>query len=170
VAVNGPNGSQTINTALDVTIAGVVVEFPNSIVVLPDPAAALGVSIQLLNLSAQPFAFTEAGGGISDVVGVCGPPPAVACRDGSFQGIFFISDPLESPGTFNTTIPETGEDQNITSLVLSSDAINAGFTATFASDVEVTTPIPAALPLFATGIGALGLLGWRRKRKARAAI
>jgi hypothetical protein len=27
------------------------------------------------------------------------------------------------------------------------------------------TPLPAALPLFATGIGALGLLGWRRKRK-----
>ena len=30
-----------------------------------------------------------------------------------------------------------------------------------------TTPLPAALPLFATGIGALGLLGWRRKRKAQ---
>jgi len=27
---------------------------------------------------------------------------------------------------------------------------------------------PAALPLFATGLGALGLLGWRRKRKAAA--
>src|SRR5664280_1517312 len=25
------------------------------------------------------------------------------------------------------------------------------------------TPLPAALPLFATGLGALGLLGWRRK-------
>jgi hypothetical protein len=30
------------------------------------------------------------------------------------------------------------------------------------------TPLPAALPLFATGLGALGLLGWRRKRKAAA--
>jgi uncharacterized protein (TIGR03118 family) len=27
-------------------------------------------------------------------------------------------------------------------------------------------PLPTALPLFATGLGALGLLGWRRKRKA----
>ena len=27
-------------------------------------------------------------------------------------------------------------------------------------------PLPAALPLFATGLGALGLLGWRRKKKA----
>ena len=30
------------------------------------------------------------------------------------------------------------------------------------------TPLPAALPLFATGLGALGLAGWRRKRKAAA--
>jgi hypothetical protein len=27
-------------------------------------------------------------------------------------------------------------------------------------------PLPGALPLFATGLGALGLLGWRRRRKA----
>jgi hypothetical protein len=31
------------------------------------------------------------------------------------------------------------------------------------------TPLPAALPLFATGLGVLGLLGWRRKRKNAAA-
>jgi hypothetical protein len=31
------------------------------------------------------------------------------------------------------------------------------------------TPLPTALPLFATGLGALGLLGWRRKRKQVAA-
>ena len=33
-----------------------------------------------------------------------------------------------------------------------------------------STPVPAALPLFATGLGALGLLGWRRKRKNAAAV
>ena len=27
-------------------------------------------------------------------------------------------------------------------------------------------PLPATLPLFATGLGALGLLGWRRKKAA----
>lgn len=33
-----------------------------------------------------------------------------------------------------------------------------------------TTPIPATLPLFAAGIAVLGLVGWRRKRKAQAVI
>jgi hypothetical protein len=32
------------------------------------------------------------------------------------------------------------------------------------------TPLPATLPLFAAGLGALGLLGWLRKRKSRAAV
>ena len=36
-------------------------------------------------------------------------------------------------------------------------------------DVLNPVPVPAALPLFATGLGGLGLLGWRRKRKAQAA-
>jgi hypothetical protein len=30
------------------------------------------------------------------------------------------------------------------------------------------TPVPPTLPLFASGLGGLGLLGWRRKRKAAA--
>lgn len=32
----------------------------------------------------------------------------------------------------------------------------------------VVTPIPAALPLFASGLGAMGLVAWRNRRKARA--
>ena len=45
-------------------------------------------------------------------------------------------------------------------------------TVTFSVSGTATalTPIPTALPLFATGIGCLGLLGWRRKRKNTAAI
>jgi hypothetical protein len=38
------------------------------------------------------------------------------------------------------------------------------------SDISVATPLPAALPLFATGLGGFGLLGWCRKRKAQAAV
>jgi hypothetical protein len=42
-----------------------------------------------------------------------------------------------------------------------------GFSGGSFDTVLTPTPIPAALPLFATGIGAIGLLGWRRKRKAQ---
>ena len=33
---------------------------------------------------------------------------------------------------------------------------------------RTTTPLPTALPLFAGGLGALGLFGWRKKRKVQA--
>ena len=47
---------------------------------------------------------------------------------------------------------------------------SSSFTNTVTNSIVVTgetppaTPLPAALPLFATGLGAMGLLGWRRKR------
>ncbi|MGZ5872971.1 MAG: hypothetical protein ACXWKP_12775 [Bradyrhizobium sp.] len=40
------------------------------------------------------------------------------------------------------------------------------FNLTLLSGTVSAAPLPAALSLFATGLGALGLLGWRRKRKA----
>jgi hypothetical protein len=36
-------------------------------------------------------------------------------------------------------------------------------------EIIAPTSLPAALPLFATGLAGLGLLGWRRKKKAIAA-
>jgi hypothetical protein len=50
----------------------------------------------------------------------------------------------------------------------SSDA-GGMITLTYNFGPTSTTPLPASLPLFASGLGALGLLGWRRKRKAQAA-
>jgi len=58
--------------------------------------------------------------------------------------------------------------QLLVSSVQGSDTLNrANGTSPIAT---LATPLPAALPLFATGLGALGLLGWRRKRKAAAAV
>ena len=51
---------------------------------------------------------------------------------------------------------------------LTSDQANSGFAFDYA--IGTVTPIPAALPLFASGLGVLGLLGWRRKRKNAAAL
>ena len=57
---------------------------------------------------------------------------------------------------FDITIPPAGNFQT--------DTFNINLMVT----VTDPAPLPAALPLFATGLGALGLLGWRRKRKAQA--
>ncbi len=44
----------------------------------------------------------------------------------------------------------------------------SGFSGGVAQPVDPfsVAPVPAALPLFATGLGMMGLLGWRRKRRA----
>jgi hypothetical protein len=48
---------------------------------------------------------------------------------------------------------------------------NAGLPSSWSvSMTQNATPLPTALPLFATGLGALGLLGWRRKRKSRVSL
>jgi hypothetical protein len=33
-----------------------------------------------------------------------------------------------------------------------------------------TTPIPASLPLFASALGGLGFVGWRRRKASEAAV
>ena len=43
-----------------------------------------------------------------------------------------------------------------------------GINSVTVSGIVAATPLPAAFPLFASGLGALGLIGWRRKRKASA--
>jgi hypothetical protein len=60
-------------------------------------------------------------------------------------------------------------------LTLDNDAglcpvTTSSLAGTFSGDSgeAAATPLPAALPLFATGLGALGLFGWRRKRKQAA--
>jgi hypothetical protein len=59
--------------------------------------------------------------------------------------------------------------------------LDGGYTPATAQQMQVTAfnvtaaaapgaaPLPAALPLFVSGAGALGVLGWRRKKKAVAA-
>jgi hypothetical protein len=67
----------------------------------------------------------------------------------------------------------------VASVFIPPDALFAIISGTFgnstiphSSGVDLfigAVPLPAALPLFATGLGALGLLTWRRKRKQTAA-
>jgi hypothetical protein len=73
----------------------------------------------------------------------------------SIETIYILSGPVECASSF------TG---------LGSGCAPDGTGYLIVDYSDVPTPLPAALPLFATGLGALGLLGWRRKRKNAAAI
>jgi hypothetical protein len=70
-------------------------------------------------------------------------------------------------------LPWVTNDQQTIQLWLHTDPYAQSLAWNDSGQVQRTvidpTPLPAALPLFATGLGALGLLGWRRKRKAKAA-
>ena len=68
--------------------------------------------------------------------------------------------PLTLTGTFNSVIENADG-------TLSYHVPNGA--NTYDGTSAVATPVPAALPLFAGGLGALGLLGSLRKRKAAAA-
>ena len=48
-------------------------------------------------------------------------------------------------------------------------SVGSGYQLTFSAGIgnaAAVTPIPAALPLFASGLGGLGLVGWRRRKAA----
>ncbi len=74
------------------------------------------------------------------------------------NGVFFADVPVALFRVINS-LPETGAFQDIGVLFgLAAD------TLLVQSDVE-TTPLPAALPLFAGGLGVIGLMARRRKKR-----
>ena len=77
----------------------------------------------------------------------------------SANTLYFVSS---TNPTLLFSVNETTGVQNFIFLNAPVTDMTAGVTG------ASTVPIPGALPLFATGLGALGLLGWRRKKKAAA--
>jgi hypothetical protein len=83
---------------------------------------------------------------------------------------YYAADPTNpvSPAEFNIYSDNNGS----TLLTMASNNVNAPFNgdlsiASIAEGSAGETPLPAALPLFASGLGALRLYGWRRKKKAQ---
>jgi hypothetical protein len=81
---------------------------------------------------------------------------------GSFSNTltFTVSD---FAGLFNVTV------SGAPIWFVAAGVTNGGTSGIIAADSVATTPLPAALPLFASGLGTLGVLGWRRKKKAQRA-
>jgi hypothetical protein len=89
---------------------------------------------------------------------------------GDFNLAPFIGDPPTVPVgiTLFTMVTNGGFGDPLT--LTSFAPVGSPFTCSLAEDCVATTPLPPTLPLFATGLGALGLLLLREKRKAAAAL
>jgi hypothetical protein len=74
------------------------------------------------------------------------------------NGIALSSDPFEFYGYWDFTAPDAP------STIYHLPATYWTYTTTQLNQV----PLPAAFPLFASGLGVMGLLGWRQKRKKAA--
>jgi hypothetical protein len=177
----GPIGSLSTSAAVTVDVALLsstiaTVTFTNC------TAAGCGTSIGTpaeINVSGAFLASTALPGGFAGGQMTCGGngfTGANPCGGGDGASFF---------GTMNVETSGVGEQSFVINLTAeggntwaSSAAVltpdSKGFEALVnkgsngVQDGGFSTPLPAALPLFATGLGGLGLLGWRRKRKAQA--
>jgi hypothetical protein len=124
----------------------------NIIVHLAAPTHALGFNAFFNGLGLVTVNVLSTGGfTLAAVFNVNGLDPATGLADPGYLG-FTSDDFLISAFIWTSTNGGT---------------LNTGFTA-ISTVPEV--PLPAALPLFASGLGALGLLGWRRKKKTAALV
>jgi hypothetical protein len=115
---------------------------------------------------------------------VFGYPGALAPDLYQFTGTGATSLPI-STATFTIPVPDAYDlsnylggpistatllwgTQGCSGFPISCDLLHLNYSFVSGS-LTMQTPLPSALPLFATGLAGLGLLGWRRKRKAASA-
>jgi hypothetical protein len=117
--------------------------------------------------------FGRLPGYISGVINLV-EPDDLTTRSDSFQilvvdptkdlSVVLGSDPNVTVDLLRKLVVETGDWQNIGHFFGVDDTF-----VQIRSDVDSAVPLPAALPLFASGLGGFGLMGWwRRRRIARA--
>ncbi len=116
-----------------------------------------GTGLQPLDITIPLPPGIDVGQGFEiEITGGVQPPGNI-----SFSPNPAVIDYMVNPGTY--TISFLGE--------LDYPYTAASYEGTITAGAPLPgTPLPAALPLFATGLSAMGLLGWRRKRKNAATV
>jgi hypothetical protein len=143
---------------------------------VPSPSLSAMITINAQSVSfVGSFSSVIRGG--NDGTGITDANQAVSLSNAS--GIIALSTQLVN---FTGTLPAsitTPFDYNVVpsdiangtfAEQVNSPVVTSDYLSFTVSNMTLTTPLPTALPLFAFGLGAMGLLGWRRKRKNAAAI
>jgi len=170
ISFNDSSDNDMITVAVDGTVQATV-----------DESKTMSIS-RTLQLAANAtatvndfFTLTEKGGGLSDILTLATVAGSRNYTITFTSDFVALKDPPRAPfGTaeeiagFLSIRDKVGGVQPPNSFPFPTDQPHpAGLIIEMSSAPEV--PLPTALPLFATGLGALGLLGWRKKKKAAAA-
>ncbi len=138
---------------------------------LPDIAQIPAAAALNLPLGSLP-AFTLAGA-VTPLFGT--QEAGIQYLNGAFHGLFYISDftyngnpyELQIQGGTLSIVPIIDGNPGFNSLVNGYVDLSLSNVQPYALPVA-TTPLPATLPLFIGGLGVIGLLAGRRKRKGPA--
>jgi hypothetical protein len=171
-AVLFQNFDGTSNASIGTVTGGTINEFLSTNPIPSDPTNQYIVADPTVTV-------TLAGSGASYVgflVGTADDPNTVTVLDGATTLAQFSMTTLLSSLTNGFLNLTAGPGEVITEIIETNSPPGGSPHCCFETDnyaailaTPSAVPLPAALPLFATGLGALGLLGWRRKRKAQAA-
>ena len=142
----GGTGSFTVTAPLSITTSGLLT-FTTS---LPE-----GLFLQSLDVEIGGHDFSLANS--NNIIN-----PFVTLFNGNLVEMGYVAAIIEPTKSFELFLAGSIYDYS----ELPNAANNASGTITAS---PATVPLPSTLPLFAAGLGALGLLAWRRKRKAQAA-
>ncbi len=180
-----PANALTFNFTIDNTVfvppgfpSGVAGSVTGDIVGLTAGATSAASAIDILSvpsgsglftgsysLAGATNAFTVSAGGVLTVANFVGGVSLLTFNWNSTTGGFAF---LQSATGCNASDPaSSGCAVVFASTAPSGNSGSIGFTP--ASETSAT-PLPAALPLFASGGGLLGFLGWRRRRKNAAPV
>jgi hypothetical protein len=119
------------------------------------------------SVSSLTFSFSPNSGNFTQLLDALSPTISADLSRGTVLSQVDFTTAL-SPSLLETFAFQNVLFADVTIMGATEPSENVSFR--FESETTSTnaTPLPAGLPLFATGLGALGLLGWRRKRKAGA--
>lgn len=127
-------------------------------------------------LSSFPITFIDGAPNDAETMGNTIGATAVVCRDDGRCSYFANPDGDASSTLINFAGFNASEVNGIWHLLVQDSATaDTGTVASITLTYDLATngvsevPLPAALPLFASGLGALGFTGWRKRRKNAAA-
>jgi hypothetical protein len=163
---SGPGGLSGTGTSATFTGSSNLSASPSGITFTPTS----GASTDFIASSGD-WLFGSTTAYVSGGTGSCATDASGCVAVGTGDNVTYVASPCFVSAPTNGNLSEVFGvcSFGVLTSAASMGNVNQGFapeSLIIATGAPVAIPLPTTLPLFASGIGALGLLRWRRKRKA----